>query len=664
MDYRPDVDGLRALAVLAVLFYHAKLKVFSGGFVGVDVFFVISGYLITAKIMNGIRTNSFSLVSFYEMRIRRILPALFSVVLFTLIIGGWLYSAMDFEALGESAIATSFSLANYLFLSQAGYFERPSVLKPLLHTWSLSIEEQFYLFFPILLVLVSRYLKSKYSSVLFILTGISFIASVYVLFQDASSAFYLATLRAWEFLIGGLLFHKTTGLKAWHQETLSFIGLSMILVAIVSFSAETIFPGPMALLPVVGAALIVQSGKRGQPTVSKILSLKPVVFIGKISYSLYLWHWPFIVFLRFYLIRETNFMDIMIWFLITFIISVLSWKFIETPFRVRTNLVRPKIFIFAVSFLLLNVSIGSVIYFFQGFPTRVDRDKVALAPVSEWDSQAKTWIECFAREQNNYRLPKIEGSCLLGDGKDTPSFLLWGDSHADAMSAALNASALRTGVSGKVIGGAGCPPLLGINFSDGTTKEYCFRQNERIIKYIEQHPEIKIIVLASRWALYTNGTRYKTEEGAVPKLSAVEAEPGISVSNANLFRVGLERMVDLLISLDREIVIVAPVPEVGYDVPSAYSIALRTGRDINDIIAPSSVEYFERNAIALDVFAQIKNKYVNSIIIEPSQVLCVSGLCKVIVNHTPLYRDDDHLSTFGAIYVSNIFDPLLATSLK
>jgi peptidoglycan/LPS O-acetylase OafA/YrhL len=664
LDYRPDVDGLRALAVLAVLFYHARLKAFSGGFIGVDVFFVISGYLITTKILNGIQANSFSLVSFYEMRIRRIVPALFSVVLFTLIVGGWLYSAVDYEELGKSAIATTFSLANYLFWSQAGYFERPSVLKPLLHTWSLSIEEQFYLFLPILLVVISRYLKSKFSSALLILAGISFIASVYVLYQDASAAFYFAHLRAWEFLIGGLLLHNTTRLKTWHKEVLSFMGLAMILVAVFSYSAETSFPGQMALLPVSGAALIIYCGKQYQPFVSKILNLKPLVFIGKISYSLYLWHWPLIVFLRYYLIREATAFDILLWFIVTFILSYFSWKFIETPFRVRTNLVRPKIFIFAASFLILNVIFSSAVYFYQGFPSRFENDRQALSPVSDWDYEANQWIKCFAREENNYHFPRIDDTCLLGDGKREPSFFLWGDSHADAMSASLNASALRTGVTGRVIGGSGCPPLLQINFSVGPTMEYCFRQNERIVNYIEQHPEYKTIVLSSRWALYTNGTRYKTEEGSVPTLSDIEAGSNEPPSNAYLFEVGLERTVEKLVSLNREVVIVYPVPEIGYDVPSSYSIAMRTGRDINDIIAPTLVEFLDRNAIVLNVFEEIKSRHKDLVILEPSTVLCSNDKCKVIENHTPLYRDDDHLSTFGAIYVSSIFDPVLTSLLK
>ena len=664
MKYRPDIDGLRAIAVLAVLFYHAGRGTFSGGYVGVDVFFVISGYLITGKILKEIRANRFSLVSFYELRIRRIVPALFFVVMFSLFVGAWLYNSTDFSELGKSAVATTFSGANFLFWSQAGYFERPSTLKPLLHTWSLSIEEQFYLVLPLLLILISRYFKSKFTLGLSLLAACSFLSSVYVAYYDPSSAFYMAHLRAWEFIVGGLLIQEFPNLRPWFQNLLSFLGLSMVVVPVFAFSDATIFPGLMAAIPVLGSALIIHGGIHGRPLVSKILSAKPFVFIGKISYSLYLWHWPLIVFYKYYLIQAPQLIHLTLWLLGTMMISYFSWKFVETPFRNRSFLVRPRIFMVAGGFLIFSSAIGSTVYVYQGFPGRFVNEEVRLPPDSEWDSEKNGWINCFAREENNYHFPQIDESCTLGDDHRTPSFLLWGDSLADAMSAGLNSSALRVGVSGKVIGGAGCAPLLDIDFSVGTPLEYCYRQNDRIVNYIEQHPEFRTIILASRWALYTSGTRYKTEEGSSPILSDIEPGANVSASNIYLVNVGLNRMVEALTRMNREVVIVSSIPEIGFDVPSSYSIALRTGRDINDIIAPTTQEYLDRNAAAIAIFSGIERKYKNVKVIDPVQLLCDEQKCKVIEDRYPLYRDDDHLSTFGAKFVSGIFDPVLATIPK
>ena len=663
IKYRPDIDGLRAVAVLAVLFYHAKFNLFSGGYVGVDVFFVISGYLITKKIIKDIRINKFSFTTFYEGRIRRILPALLTVVVFTLIVGGWIYSATEYEELGKSAVAASISVANFFFWNQAGYFERPSILKPLLHTWSLSIEEQFYLLLPITLVLISRFFKSKFILVIAFFTGVSFLLSAYVVNHDSTSAFFFAHLRAWELLSGGLLALAQIKLKKWHQGFFSSLGLLLILSAIITYSKKTLFPGPMAFFPVIGSVLIIMSGVQGESFVSKILSTKPLVFIGKISYSLYLWHWPILVFGRYYLIRKTNVYDIIILLFVTLVISILSWKFIENPFRIKNVLVRPKIFLFMGGYITFTIVFGSVIYFSQGFPFRFSDSPQAMPPISEWDSEALRWIECFSREENNYKFPKTDETCVLGDIRAPQTFLLWGDSHAHAISSGVNVAAIRTNASGGVIGGSGCPALLGIDFSVGTPLDYCYKHNQKVIKYIERHPEFKLIILSGRWPLYITGQRYKTEEeGSVPLLDDALDPLNESASNEILFEVGLNRMLDELTRLNKEIVIVSSIPEIGYDVPSSYSIASKTGRDVEEIIALKMDDYYERNSVALRVFANFEREYKNLKVIDPSTILCDEARCKVIENNIPLYRDDDHLSTFGANYISTIFDPIFILS--
>ena len=275
MKYRPDVDGLRAVAVLAVIFYHAGFKFFSGGFVGVDVFFVISGFLITKKIADNIRADEFTFIGFYEKRIRRIFPALFTTIFFALIIGSLIYNAPTFKDLGQSATATTLFASNILFWFESGYFDSPSALKPLLHMWSLSVEEQFYMALPLLLVFLFRFFKKHVRTFLAVIAGLSFIAVTYSLGQDPSAAFYLTHGRIWELLLGSLLALTNVGtIKTSQRNLLSAGGILMILASIVIYSEETLFPGVAAALPVLGSVLIILGGIGGESLVGKVLSTK------------------------------------------------------------------------------------------------------------------------------------------------------------------------------------------------------------------------------------------------------------------------------------------------------------------------------------------------------------------------------------------------------
>jgi peptidoglycan/LPS O-acetylase OafA/YrhL len=663
MKYRPDIDGLRAIAVLAVLFFHAEVSVFSGGYVGVDVFFVISGYLITTKIAQGIQTGTFSFITFYEQRIRRIFPALFAVIISTLLIGGWLFDAESYTELGESSVATTLSLANIFFWMQAGYFDKPSVLKPLLHTWSLSIEEQFYLILPLALVLLFRFFRSRVLLALIILFTVSLALSIYILPRDADATFYLLQYRAWELLLGSFFALNPFRLKYWQRNILSFAGICMILTAIITFSGKTSFPGFAALLPVVGAALIIQSGIDGTSYVGKILGARPFVFIGKISYSLYLWHWPLIAFGKYYLIRETTAMDIIVWLLVTFILSTLSWKFIETPFRSKDFLKRPRIFYYAGSITALTLSFGFAIYFSQGFPLRFTNSQASVPPESEWNFEDEGWYKCYGNRTNSYEFDfsQISELCSLGVGEHAPSFLLWGDSHARSLASAVNASALEAGKTGYLVSMTGCSALLGIKVND---VKQCYQHNNLVISYLEAHPEIETIILISRLSLYATGDLYTIGTSKFWALEAMGVDANVGNANADLFELGLQRTVDKLTKMKREVIIVLGVPEVKYAVLPALHIALRTGRDLNEIIGPTLEEYKERNAHVIPVIEYLERNSKNVKVLDPRILLCDDEKCKLAENNIPLYADNSHLTTFGAYYISSLFDPVFETRAR
>ncbi|SRR5258706_3406358 len=650
LTYRADIDGIRAIAVLAIIFYHAGIKIFSGGFVGVDIFFVISGYLITTIILREINENEFSLAKFYERRIRRIFPALFATLLITLLTSALLFSTKEFKDFSQSLLATTLFTSNILFWSQSGYFDAPSTLKPLLHTWSLAVEEQFYIFFPLLLSFLARYIRPKLNLTLLGIALASFALNIYNLNHDTSGAFYLAHMRIWELLIGSLLATKMIASKINLHigNLLSLIGLVMLAIPIFLYTNDTPFPGIAASIPTLGTALIIYSGIENKTFIGRILSFWPIVFIGQISYSLYLWHWPIIVFARYYAIIELTALETAAVLLIIFILSILSWHFIEKPFRQRSFLKNRGIFVYAAIGMVLTIAAGSAIYLTNGLPNRFSSRQADIDPNT--DVRLKKWRSCGGRVKN----PSPLKFCKIGEDKNIPIFLLWGDSHARALAPSIQISALQAGVTGLVAYTPACPSLLGV---DRQGQQSCSEFNIDIINYIQDHPNLHTIILASRWALSAEGTRFKSEEGNSVILVNTMTGSAQTDTNATLFKLGLEQTVNKLLEMGRKVVIVTQVPEIGYYVPSAFSIAQRTGRDANKIIAPSLNEYIDRNMIVTTVVESLaKNDDVQ--IVDPWKALCNEKNCLVASEGQPLYLDDDHLSIFGAQYISNIFDPV------
>jgi peptidoglycan/LPS O-acetylase OafA/YrhL len=289
-SYRRDIDGLRGIAVLLVLAFHLGTSKCSGGFIGVDVFFVISGYLISSIILSEISASRFSLLSFYERRIRRIAPALFVMMLVTSLLAYKFFLPAELEQFAKSLLASTFSISNLYFFHQSGYFEGPAAMKPLLHTWSLAVEEQFYIFLPLFLIAVRRFFPDRQRVLILSVAIASFCVSVWGAFHDPSRTFYLAHSRAWELLLGTLIaldmFPRFS--NAIWRNAASMAGLSSILLAAVIYDRTTPFPGAAALVPCLGAALIIAAGRSGPSIVSRLLSLSPIVFVGMISYSLYL----------------------------------------------------------------------------------------------------------------------------------------------------------------------------------------------------------------------------------------------------------------------------------------------------------------------------------------------------------------------------------------
>lgn len=401
MKYRAEIDGLRALAVLPVIFFHAGFTIFSGGFVGVDVFFVISGYLITTILIGEVESNRFSLINFYERRARRILPALFFVMMacipFALM---WMlpYQMVDFS---KSLIAVSFFISNILFWRESGYFAGVSEEKPLLHTWSLAVEEQYYLLFPIFLFLTWRFGRNKVFWIIIFITVSSFIISEVLWRIEATANFYLFPSRAWELLIGSIsaFFIKIYGIRK--NNFLSIIGLAAIIFSILVFDKTTPFPSFYALLPVLGTMFIILFSDKDS-LVTKLLSTKLFVGIGLISYSAYLWHQPLLAFARIKLFGEVEPSLLLILSASSFLLAYLSWKFIEKPFRNKKYFSTKSIWACTCIFITLPIFIGS--YFFLNK-----------------DNFESNWIKSSNLDQQI-------GYKIYNDAKKNPHFF---DTHSD-----------------------------------------------------------------------------------------------------------------------------------------------------------------------------------------------------------------------------------------
>ncbi|MSP95310.1 MAG: acyltransferase [Alphaproteobacteria bacterium] len=429
--YRPDIDGLRAFAVVAVVFYHFNPSRFTGGFIGVDVFFVISGFLITGILTADIDKHRFSILKFYERPARRIFPALFFVIALTAIAAWFVLLPHDLYEFWRGVLATSFFVSNLLFASDYGYFVGSAARNPLLHTWSLAVEEQFYVAFPLLLWWITHYFPRHRIRLIWTVAVASFLYSAYLVRVEQSAAFYLAPSRAWELALGSLLalgaFPATSRRSV--REGLGLVGACLLIFTLWGISEDMVFPGPAALVPCIGAALIIYAGSvgAGGTLVARALSMRPIVSVGLISYSLYLWHWPVLILYQHYAIAP-DWRD-RVWLLgVVFGLSYLTWRFVEQPFRGQDSPIRSRqILVYSTVATVLFTIFGGALISTAGSAWRFQPEIVRMADFLGYDDAGPTRVgKCFVTSESRGFDP---AQCLaLATGK--PNYLLVGDSHA------------------------------------------------------------------------------------------------------------------------------------------------------------------------------------------------------------------------------------------
>ncbi|WP_082474922.1 acyltransferase family protein [Sphingomonas sp. Leaf343] len=426
MKYRPDIDGLRTLAVLPVVLNHIGVPGFWGGFVGVDIFFVISGYLITGILIRDIALDRYSLFEFYRRRILRIFPALFVMLTIVSLLACFFMLPGELVRYAKSLGATTLFSSNILFFSEIGYFAPAAKLKPLLHTWSLAVEEQFYIFWPIALLFTIKGRIIGINKFIVAISFASFAVSCWLVTSNASAAFYLLPARIWELSLGALIAVIPFRPRSrWMNEVIGWIGLALIGYAVRRFTEATVFPGPSALLPCVGAAMLITSGSAGT-ILSRLMSTKVMTFIGAISYSLYLWHWPVIVFAEIALFLSPSWQVMVLEIFLSLVLATLSWRHVEQPFRMGVSEWKtPSVILCGCAIMLLTGFLAAILYFTNGMAARFSANQLRVAAYQDIDGDALyRGGTCFAVGSQKYSL-----SCLKARNAELPVLLLAGDSH-------------------------------------------------------------------------------------------------------------------------------------------------------------------------------------------------------------------------------------------
>jgi len=650
LQYRADIDGLRAIAVIPVVLFHAGTPGFDGGYVGVDVFFVISGYLITLLIRSQQERDGFSIAWFYARRIRRIFPALFTVMFFCVIFGWAAMSPSDFQNLGSSIFATSVFLSNVLFWKRTGYFEPAADQQPLIHTWSLAVEEQFYLLFPILMVALAKTGK-KLIPVLALLTCISFVASAIFTFFDPVSTFYLSPFRIWELLLGSLLAVNLISIQMGPavRNGCALAGLAMIFGPVTLYSRETLFPGLSAAIPAVGAAMFIFAGERASCFVNRCIAARPIVAVGLVSYSLYLWHFVLLACASYLVIGRLTSLQTYGLVAASCAVAALCWRFIEQPFRQSRKIFAQRQTLFRAAGLSICTfaAAGLFIRAMNGFEGRLTPQQRELAEA--YKAMSADTVPCS--------LTTVDGAsrrdfCKLGNRPDQkPNFIVWADSHGIALRRAFFDLAEKEGSVGLLTSAGGCPPLLDIAITQAMPED-CVKISEAVFDFIRSTPSIARVILVARWAYYVEGERYKdeptdrftTKTVSLKNLSGATGKDTRAVVNR-----ALDQTVTALRGAGKQVWIVGPVPEIGLNFPKAlYLQAMGLGRETD--IAPLRADFDQRQANVVSVIRGVAQKHAVGVV-WPHEILCTAVSCAVTSEGRPLYLDDNHLSDFGATVI-------------
>jgi peptidoglycan/LPS O-acetylase OafA/YrhL len=641
--YRSDIDGLRGIAVLAVVGFHAFPSRVRGGFVGVDIFFVISGFLISGIILKELERDSFSFLEFYVRRIKRIFPSL-AVVLAACLLAGALWLLPDeYQQLGKHVAAGAAFGSNVVLWQEAGYFDMASELKPLLHLWSLGIEEQFYLVWPAVLALVLWRMRAGRGLLMSMLMIGSFSLS---LWRSGTGAFFLPFTRFWELLSGCLLALPAASperlrLKRPMVEAAAGVGLLLLASAMVLIDRDRPYPGRWALLPVLGTVLPIVAGSEAWVN-KNILSQPSLVFVGLISYPLYLWHWPLLTFGRTLQGGTLSIGLRLVAVLASAALAALTYQLVEKPVRFgRRNRLKPIALCLA---MIILGWVGLSTSRHRGFPSRFGSATAALVADLRYDTSQLGYSPCDAR----LKASALTLMYCFQSSPSPPTAAVFGDSHGDHVFAGIAALDEQSWL---MVGHPSCPPISGVDVK--LLYEGCERRSDNAIRYLAADAAIKTVVLS--FGNYIADTNYAADhlQSQRGPRAAVFSSRSFSGTRAALFYAGLDQAVTRLEAAGKEIIVFHDVPELPF-FPRACIPRGRLGSARTNCFIPRAA-VLDRQHETRALLARLSLAHPRVRLFDPLETLCDAEICPVRLGDRLLYRDSHHLSLYGSVRVARAF---------
>ncbi|MBD8679067.1 acyltransferase family protein [Sphingomonas sp. CFBP 13720] len=639
-QYRADIDGLRAIAVGGVVLFHAFPNALPGGFVGVDVFFVLSGFLITAIIRSEAEAGTFSLAGFYERRFRRIVPALAVVAIASTIAATVILPPDELRSYGKSLFGVALFASNIIFWQDSGYFDTASAEKPLLHTWSLAVEEQFYIVWPLIAVaLVKLGRRRMLGGFVWATVVVSLLAATWAVQADPSQAFYLLPYRAWELGFGALL--AVGAIPAFRSAKLcdaaAILGIALIVVPMALYTEATPFPGLAALPPCLGALLLIHAGQGHSTLVGRALSVKPVLFVGLTSYSFYLWHWPLLVFPRIALNRPLEVAEAAVAVLAAFALAAWSLRYVERPFRGRSGgftMTRGQVLSASVACFAILGAGGLALVQTQGL--RFLASPQVLAAERAVDDINPRRSRCHSAQLGTLSDPS---DCTAGAPDRVAGYdvLLWGDSHADHLMPGLASYAGKNGFEVRQTSVSGCSPVT-LYLHVGKNPGECAKLYDLALAEAARRPDTDTVVVSARWSSILPGiyeengkdraAAYRTFEDAI---RFITARIDKSLPNARIILVGS-----------------TPEFSVWPATCLARAAKLGFGEDECDRIEPTDHEWGPQ---ADRILAKFASDRVH--VVLPRGRFCKGDICETELGGSVLFRDDDHLTNAGSRLVAD-----------
>jgi len=636
MQYRAEIDGLRAIAVLPVILFHAGYSAFSGGFVGVDIFFVISGYLITSIILSEMEQGKFSIVNFYERRARRILPALFFVMAATLPFAWMWLIPSEFKDFSKSIVAVMLFSSNILFWQTSGYFDAALDSKPLLHTWSLAVEEQYYVLFPIFLLFAWRLGRRNLAALVLMLVVASLVLAQFTTAAEPDASFYLLPTRGWELGIGALAAiymgrHGGIDIARTWSECLGMLGFVLIAASMVLYDEHTPFPSVYTLAPTLGTALIILYC-RPATVVGWLLTRKAMVGIGLVSYSAYLWHQPLFALARQRSPHEPGLVLFTVLALVSLALGYVSWRFVEAPFRDRTRIGKHQVFGLSAAGIAIFLCIGLAGYQTDGFRARDKWDGIehAFATQNELGSGNRF---CQANRVDSPFGPQV---CVIGDRSKRPDGVLWGDSYAGALMHGLNQELRRSGRAFYVVLSDGCIPVEGAwrtrkqaEFNCGATR------HRQFVAAVLRDASIRTVVWTGAFSALL-GQRPHEEY-------VIDGVPAEHASTKRRILATLEKLEDA----GKQVVLIGDTPKFpAYVADYAIRRFAATGGDIHATVQKVSRPQLTRRINQADMLAEARE---HAKVIDGLQLFCDAQTCS---SHDAggrlLFIDNNHISHIGS----------------